>query len=79
MERLPEVVGLPLEEAEQRLAAGGAAVARIRRTGEVGRIRAERRQGREGLAEAGERVLQVRAASGGLELVVGPSFRRSAP
>jgi hypothetical protein len=74
---LPEVNGLPLEEAVQRVAASGAVVVRVQRTGDVGRTRAERRRQRDGLAEAGERVLRARAVSEGVELVVGPSFRRA--
>lgn len=80
MGTLPDVSGLPLAEAERRLVAAGFHVVRVRRTGEVGRARAERRSQREGLADAGERVLRAKPAeSGGVELLVGESYRLAEP
>lgn len=78
MEGRPEVLGLPLAEARGRLAAQGIEV-RVRRTGEVGPRRADRRRVEQGLVAGEERVLQVRGAGGEVELVVGVTYRRPRP
>ncbi|MDI6870382.1 MAG: hypothetical protein QME79_03300 [Bacillota bacterium] len=75
MENLPRVLGLPLDEARERLRQCGVEPL-VRRTGEVGRQQALRRQEREGLVQEGERVVGVRTTRNGIELVAAPTYRR---
>ncbi|MGE5553211.1 MAG: hypothetical protein ACM3XZ_04730 [Betaproteobacteria bacterium] len=75
MGELPELIGLPLAEAQERLRQGGLQ-SQVRRTGELGREWVRRRAEREGLVENGERVVRVRLAGGEVELVVATTFQR---
>ncbi|MGE5507382.1 MAG: hypothetical protein ACM3RP_02675 [Chitinophagales bacterium] len=69
------LLGLPLAEAVAQADEWGLAF-RVVRTGEIGRSKAVRRQERDGLELAGERVVRVRRDGETVELLVTPAFRR---
>lgn len=69
-------MGLPLREA-LALVEGWGVASRVVRTGEVGRAKVVRRQEREGLEVAEERVVRVRGDGESVELLVTPAFRRA--